>query len=95
MRHEALLIRMGVRDRPSPCCRSSGVKLEAVIVSCGFCWARSGSACDQEGLHLARYVRAFRRGLIGQEDLAVVCEAPRVSAGQVVVGVPTPVPGKS
>ena len=68
----------------------------AVIVSCGFCWARPGSACDQEGPHLARYVRAFRRGLIGHEDLAVVCDAlPRVSAGQVVVGVPTPVPGKS
>jgi hypothetical protein len=29
VRHEALLFRMGVRDRPSPCRRSGGVKLEA------------------------------------------------------------------
>src|SRR5450755_928556 len=29
VRHEALLFRMEVRDRPSPCRRSGGVKLEA------------------------------------------------------------------
>jgi hypothetical protein len=29
VRHEALLLRMEVRDRPSPCRRSGGVKLEA------------------------------------------------------------------
>jgi hypothetical protein len=29
VRHEALLFRMGVRDRPSPWRRSGGVKLEA------------------------------------------------------------------
>ena len=29
VRHEALLLRMEVKDRPSPRCRSSGVKLEA------------------------------------------------------------------
>ncbi len=29
VRHEALLFRMGVRDRPSPCRRSGGVELEA------------------------------------------------------------------
>ena len=29
VRHEALLFRMGVRDRPSPCRRSGGVKLGA------------------------------------------------------------------
>jgi hypothetical protein len=30
VRHEALLFRMEVRDRPSPCRRSGGVKLEEV-----------------------------------------------------------------
>jgi hypothetical protein len=30
VRHEALLVRMEVKDRPSPCRRSGGVKLEAV-----------------------------------------------------------------
>ena len=29
VRHEALVFRMEVRDRPSPCRRSGGVKLEA------------------------------------------------------------------
>jgi hypothetical protein len=29
VRHEALLVRMEVRDRPSPRCRSGGVKLRA------------------------------------------------------------------
>src|SRR5690625_681977 len=29
LRHEALIIRMEVRDRPLPCRRSGGVKLEA------------------------------------------------------------------
>ena len=29
VRHEALLLRMEVKDRPSPRCRSSGVKREA------------------------------------------------------------------
>ena len=28
VRHEVLLLRMEVKDRPSPCCRSSRVKLE-------------------------------------------------------------------
>jgi hypothetical protein len=30
VRHEALSLRMEVKDRPSPCRRSGGVKLEAV-----------------------------------------------------------------
>jgi hypothetical protein len=29
VRHEALFVRMEVKDRPSPCRRSGGVKLEA------------------------------------------------------------------
>jgi len=63
----------------------------ALMVSCGFCWARPGGACGQEGLHLARYLRAYRRGLISQEELAVIC-APlaHVSAGQVVAHVAAP-----
>jgi hypothetical protein len=60
----------------------------ALMVSCGFCWARPGSACGEEGLHLARYVRAYRRGLISQDELAVICRPlAHVSAGQVVAQV--------
>jgi hypothetical protein len=57
----------------------------ALMVSCGFCWARPGAVCEHQGLHLARYVRAYRRGLISQQELAVICgPLAHVSAGQVV-----------
>ena len=57
----------------------------ALMVSCGFCWATPGTACGQDGLHLARYVRAYRRGLLSQEALTVICETlPQVSAGHLV-----------
>jgi len=60
----------------------------ALMVSCGFCWAKPNTTCDQEGLHLARYVRAYRRGLLSQKELAAICEAlAQVSAGHVVSGV--------
>ena len=60
----------------------------ALMASCGFCWARPGDACAEAGLHLARYVRAYRKGLISQEELAVVCgPLEHVSAGQIVAQV--------
>jgi hypothetical protein len=61
----------------------------ALMATCGFCWARPGVACGKEGLHLARYVRAYRRGVLGQKDLAEICEAmAQLSAGYVVAEVP-------
>ena len=66
----------------------------ALTVSCGFCWARPGTACGDHGdhgQHLARYLRAYRRGLIGRDALAVICQdLPQVSAGQVVAEVASP-----
>ena len=63
----------------------------ALLVPCGFCWAVPGTACGQDGLHLARYLRAYRRGLISREALKAICEvSPQVSAGQVVVEAATP-----
>jgi len=60
----------------------------ALMVSCGFCWARPGVACARDGLHLARYVRAYRRGLLDHTDLAAICEAlAQVSAGHVIAEV--------
>jgi hypothetical protein len=57
----------------------------ALMATCGFCWARPGSTCGEQGLHLARYVRAYRRGLLDQKDLAEICEAlAQVSAGYIV-----------
>jgi hypothetical protein len=58
----------------------------ALLVPCGFCWTVPGTACTDDGLHLARYLRAYRRGLISREVMRAICEAaPQVSAGQMVV----------
>jgi hypothetical protein len=60
----------------------------ALMVWCGFCWAAPGAPCAEEGQHLARYLRAFRRGLIGRDDMTTVCRSlPVVSPGQVVADV--------
>jgi hypothetical protein len=57
----------------------------ALRVWCGFCWVAPGTACASQGQHLARYLRAYRRGLISREDVAAVCRSlPVVSAGQVI-----------
>jgi hypothetical protein len=62
----------------------------ALMVPCGFCWAVPGTVCGIDGLHLARFVRAYRRGLLSREELAVLCGPPaQVSAGQVVAEVAT------
>jgi hypothetical protein len=63
----------------------------ALLVWCGFCWAAPGTACTSQGHHLARYLRAFRRGLVSRENIASVCRSlPAASAGQVVADVPAP-----
>ncbi len=60
----------------------------ALMVWCGFCWAAPGTACAEEGHHLARYLRAYRRGLLGRDDVASACRyVSQVSAGQVVADV--------
>jgi hypothetical protein len=57
----------------------------ALMVPCGFCWATPNTTCGEQGLHLARYVRAYRRGLLSHKELAAICEAlAQVSAGHVV-----------
>jgi hypothetical protein len=57
----------------------------ARMVWCGFCWAAPGAPCTSRGQHLARYFRAYRRGLIGRDDTAAVCRSlSAVSAGQIV-----------
>ena len=60
----------------------------ALMVWCGFCWAAPGTDCTGQGQHLARYLRAHRKGLIGKQDMAAMCRLlPAVSAGQVVTDV--------
>jgi hypothetical protein len=63
----------------------------ALLVWCGFCWAPPGALCADGGQHLARYLRAHRRGLIGRDDMKAVCRSlPVVSAGQIVADTTVP-----
>jgi hypothetical protein len=63
----------------------------ALLVWCEFCWAAPSTACGDDGQHLTRYLRAYRRGLIGRDHLAAICRAlPHLSAGQVVTDVTAP-----
>jgi hypothetical protein len=60
----------------------------ALRVPCGFCRAPPGTGCAPEGQHLARYLRAHRRGLIGRELMTSACLLlPATSAGQLVTEV--------
>ncbi len=66
----------------------------AVRVPCGFCWAPPGTPCSPEGLHLARYLRAYRRGLVSREMMTSACLAlPVVSPGQLVAEITGPAIG--
>jgi hypothetical protein len=61
----------------------------ARMVWCGFCWADPGTACGAEGQHFARYLRAYRRGLISADAIVAVCLAiPVISHGQLVADMP-------
>jgi hypothetical protein len=50
------------------------------LAVCGFCWAASLHPCatgvgEVEGYHLARFTRAWSRGLISDGDLALITAA--------------------
>lgn len=53
----------------------AGIAADAIQAECGECWPGHGNPCDAPGLHLARYARARRRGLISGPDMAVVLDA--------------------
>jgi hypothetical protein len=51
------------------------IAADALAVNCGYCWASPASPCatDQPGgIHVARFGRAYRRGLITGADLMAV-----------------------
>jgi hypothetical protein len=64
----------------------------ARTVWCVFCWAGPGKTCHApEGQHFARYLRAYRRGVISKDAIIAVCLAiPQISSGQIVPDMPTP-----
>lgn len=56
-------------------CRPLGEIAEnAMLADCGYggCWAEHLEPCNAEGVHLARFGRAERKGLISPADMAVV-----------------------
>ena len=47
----------------------------AALVNCGVCWARGGVPCTVSGppaYHLARFMRAERKGLLSRAELESV-----------------------
>lgn len=60
----------------------------ARLVPCGQCWQRPGGPCTVSGPagdHLARYMRAERRGLISRAELAGVVRQLSAIAPSVLV----------
>jgi hypothetical protein len=72
---------MKVTAAGTPTARSRHEICEAVrLVNCGHCWARPGAPCTSgetavNGLHVARFARAMRRGLIAGPELIAVLQA--------------------
>jgi hypothetical protein len=70
---------------PPPPADEPGPVALALLVDCGFCWAVPGTPCADDGQHYARYLRAYRRGLLTSAGLATVSNAaPYITAGTVV-----------
>lgn len=59
----------------------------ALMANCplGHCWRSPGTPCDPRGSHLARWQRAYRRGLVTRDELAAVVETLTVIDGRVIV----------
>jgi hypothetical protein len=63
-----------------PAARSPHDVCEAArLVNCGHCWAAPGAPCvpggtGPDGFHLARLVRAYRRGLISAPALSAILQ---------------------
>jgi hypothetical protein len=68
------------------------VRRDAHCVNCGECWQVPGKPCiaDPEGDHVARFGRAFRRGLITGADLIAVLQTLVVFTNDTVVYDQTP-----
>jgi hypothetical protein len=50
------------------------IAADALAANCGECWRRPGQPCPVDGMHLARFARARRRGAISAADMAVVLD---------------------
>jgi len=60
----------------------------ALRATCGRCWSGPGQPCANAGpggMHVARFHRAFRRGLISEADYAAVALDERTAFGAGIV----------
>lgn len=62
----------------------------ALLAPCGHCWQPPGCPCAPTGQHLARYLRAERRGVIDRSALTAVIARLDVLAPSVLVPDVTP-----
>jgi hypothetical protein len=55
----------------------AAIAADALAVSCGHCWADPGQQCAEStpgAMHLARFARCRRRGLISDADMCTVLD---------------------
>jgi len=81
---------MSIDGRPAPRPKQSPAwppAALALLVPCGFCWAEPGTSCTGAGQHYARYLRAYRRGILDAAGLFTVSKtAACIGAGTIVTG---------
>jgi hypothetical protein len=76
---------MSIDGRRAPGTPLARITTRALLVPCGFCWAEPATHCTEAGQHYARFLRMYRRGILGAAGLAAVSKAaPHISAGAVV-----------
>lgn len=63
---------------------------KAQFVSCPVCWKSRPYPCTPEANHIARYMRARRRGTLDGEDLQAAIYATDADAGDMVPGAANP-----
>ena len=54
------------------------ITADALRVNCGHCWSEPGKPCAADApdlMHLARFARCRRKGLISDEDMCAVLDA--------------------
>jgi hypothetical protein len=61
------------------------ITADALLATCGWCWARPGIPCSGGGTHLARFQRAHRRGVLSAADMTALLAAVIVSEVPAIV----------
>lgn len=88
---EAARIERARTGRQAPRTLHALIEQGARLVPCGHCWQHPGTPCDgPDGYHLARFCRAYRRGLITGPEMATVLAGYEVFIPATIVRDVTP-----